>query len=505
MCYNINHTQKEGFKMHTDANKQITIAKNDLDLSNDKNLNLHITASNMLATYYLKMPISINNKYNPIRSVKDITYIFNLIFIPRAYFDCIVVCDFGVDILLDKRQFKKFVYEKIKQLGITNCSKYIISEYVKQMFTTPLPIHINTQGNNVLFLNGIYDLSYNTKFVQFPFNFIDRPYPFAYRINAKYIENLDTEKAHYAIDSFLATLTQGNTELTTLIWQMIGYLLVPDHTPKKVFLIQEKGDSGGILLAKIIASLFETNNVSFLNINQLKSSGVYRELEHKSLNISFDTPDETIPSSAICNINPIVNTLPIDVEYAPNKFRKMFRYAKFLLLSKSPLALKSINADFGNRIINIPLYESGFFHDETTVHNTIINNQHERDYIATRAVNEYIALRNNNYEFSSLSFQHFPYYIQPNLYTNKNSIIVKNFVNDCCEIVYDYTIITYSAELYKRYIEYCKNNNFTYVEDVKSFSKILNMCFGDRIIKTKRRNKSNNTNANGYRGIRLLK
>lgn len=111
-------------------------------------------------------------------------------------------------------------------------------------------------SDRVFFLNGAYSISQRQCAPILPTDFFTTYIPLYYSHQpggCPYFEQ------------YLEQVSGGDESIKRLIWEMIGYLLVPDMAAKVFFVLQGVGDSGKSLLGNLISSLFNPEAVSHMD------------------------------------------------------------------------------------------------------------------------------------------------------------------------------------------------------------------------------------------------
>ena len=153
---------------------------------------------------------------------------------------------------------------------------------------------------------------------------------------------------------FLAEISGGDQALVERIWQMIGYILVPDTAAKCFFLLQGVPDSGKSLLADLIATLLDEDCVTSIDLNALGERFGASVLLGKQLCLIPDMPSGVLDSKAVGMLKALTggDVVTVDVKYQP---RIKLRYTgKFLLVSNHSILTRERDDAFARRIITVP-------------------------------------------------------------------------------------------------------------------------------------------------------
>lgn len=302
------------------------------------------------------------------------------------------------------------------------------------------------------------------------------------------------------MDKFIAQIAGNDIELIIRIWQMIGYLLVPDNRAKKLFLLQGVTDSGKSVLAKFIAGFFPKDKVSYLSLKELTHKNAAEELFDKCLNITAEVPDRVLSAKEISTLKQLSgnDTMQIHTDFGSTNF---VNRCKLLLITNNELRMKEPDRAFTNRIITIPFDNRVA---EEFQHKGLLPVLHEeKDAVATKAILHYYRmLQSGNYVFAGKQNPD----CKPEIcYTLTETVdkerSVEDFVRSKCTLTGDAAVKTYTDDLYKAYTAYCKEKGIVQTMTKQGFSRNLSGICGGWVHKSKWREGENN--ANGFTGIML--
>ena len=153
---------------------------------------------------------------------------------------------------------------------------------------------------------------------------------------------------------FLNDISGGDQELIERIWQMIGYTLAPDNAGKCLFLLQGVPDSGKSLLANLISSLLDDENVTSIDLAALGERFGASVLLGKQLCLVPDMPSGVLESKSVGMLKALTggDTVTVDVKYQPRI--KMRYQGTFVLVSNHAVITRDNDPAFFNRIVVIP-------------------------------------------------------------------------------------------------------------------------------------------------------
>lgn len=448
-------------------------------------------------------------------SAEEIVSAFEKIFQPRSFGEDLVIWNYGVDELLHNNEIIRFIkyhfYFAIEKLAkpssiLKRCYSIItyktLNEYVKY------PIE---SEKIVLFKNCHYyineDICALNPFI-LPEQIDIDLYRCKYRINASFVNlfqqnstDVFTDLSIYPqteIDKFIYRISNGNIYLMERIWQMIGYLITPDTNARVFFVLQGESATGKSVLGKIIARLFNNENISTLNISQLGNNSVIKKLVNKRINISMDLPNETIPPTAVSFLKQMTGGDMEPTLFFWNNYYKMFGHCKFLFATNHPLILKGIDTAFNNRIVCIPFLNSiSKAEQDVSLYSKL---EREIDYIATKSLYFYRKLVSDNYCFQGEQLE----ICKPNIINLGSSVdesntIVTEFAMEECKFG---NSKIHTEKLYLAYRLFCMANGYQYIDNPKAFSRIFRKCFDLQVTNGRWRNK-NGDNLHGFKGVTL--
>ena len=115
-------------------------------------------------------------------------------------------------------------------------------------------------------------------------------------INATYDPKI---KKCEVVDKFMSRVCCGDKEVESLIYEMIGYCLIPTSKFQKSFILFGDGSNGKSTLLDAIISLLGDYNVSSLSFKEINHNFKLAEITDKLANIGDDISDEYITDSSI--------------------------------------------------------------------------------------------------------------------------------------------------------------------------------------------------------------
>lgn len=397
---------------------------------------------------------------------------------------------------LDKKQLSVSVKNELYQYVIKSGYRLVnsISKAVLETFDYPdypMAEYIGWMG----FENGVWNINDNQFYlhekrltvipntyilqgISYPYPYPYSPDPFGYSTTPN-------------LDGFLAYITGNDIALIQRIWEMIGYILTPDIEAKSFFLLQGVPNSGKSVLGQFLESFFPQGRVTSLDISRLGGQFLPDALVTSCLNLSMDLPNQPLSATSIANIKKMTGK-DLTIQEAKYKDAKPFRsHCKLLFSTNHPLILQRKDEAFLDRIVCIPFNYS--VEENYRNHMLLQVLLQERQQAAYKAIYAYQNLRNRNYKFSGS-------YLPDIKYTLSTNSIIEDFIAERCRFVPYNEGRTYTRDLYKAYIIFCKEKGYDWQGD-NSFSQRLSSICGDRVYKDRWRNGEDDLN--GYRGIVL--
>lgn len=255
---------------------------------------------------------------------------------------------------------------------------------------------------------------------------------------------------------FLEVVSGDDAVLQRRIWQMIGYLLVPDQTGKSFFLLQGVPNSGKTVLGNLIRSCFGGDVVSALDINELGGEFALSDLVGKKLCVDFDLPADPFSKRAVSKLKKLTGGDPTssNVKFADRV--KFVNTAKLLFATNHAALIPNQDEAFFDRMAVIPFKVS--IPREAQDRQLSQKLEQERDAIIVRALDAYRELRNNGYIFAG-------YYLPNEAVAGESNPVdaIAHFFTSDCELLgggWEPTERLYRAFV-SRYGPLCGKNSFS--------------------------------------------
>lgn len=161
-----------------------------------------------------------------------------------------------------------------------------IRQYVKQLAENKKP----SPPRYILFNNGVYDLTEN-KLLSFDTSFV-----FCNRIPHNY--NPDAT-AGALFDDFVLSLANGDSEVSTLIKEVIGYSFYRENRLQEFHFFFGPGGNGKSTLFGLMIHVIGKDNISFLTTDDMKDTFNLPHLKNKLINIGDDVEGEYMENVGI--------------------------------------------------------------------------------------------------------------------------------------------------------------------------------------------------------------
>lgn len=296
-------------------------------------------------------------------------------------------------------------------------------------------------------------------------------------------------------DKFFYDITGGDKTLITRIYEMIGYLIVPDTAAKVFFLLQGVPNSGKSILGRFLEGFFPLNCVTALDISRLGGQFLPKDLETSRLNLSMDLPDGLLSKKAIATIKMLTGNDLITHE-AKYKDAKPFRgQCKFLFSINGKLKMTGRDLAFLDRIICIPFRYSVPQNQRDEF--LLSKLDQEREGIMMKALAYYRNFVARNRQFTG------EHGYQPDIeYRLSANDTIREFVDSEC--VLQDGARTHTETLFNAYITFCRKNGIHAVDSCSGFSQRLSNLYSTKIIGNKRWRDANNEHKHGYFQIALI-
>lgn len=406
-----------------------------------------------------------------IRSYADDMYIFEedtgiYTRLPDSKFNYLINEDFGF--IIEQRGALK-AYTEIK-------------EYVKKNHS----LVVDEENSQPLqywgFKNGLFDIYTGTGIVN------DGRYFIRHVLQCNYYPSAVCP----IFDRFLNSISLGDNNILTLLWEVVGYLLSNDMNAKSCFVFVGPKDTGKSLLAHIIIEIIGDSMISYLNASDFAGKYAVAELESKKLNVCMDLPNRPLSSEAVATIKALTGN---DNMHSDRKFKESIHFkptTRLLFGSNFLIKTETMDSAFSERMIVIPFrYSVPKDRQDFELRAKLCC---EKAGIAFKAMSYYKQLVAKKYNFTNVNL---PEGIDTCIDYNQLTIC---FAAEYCIFTGSDSDKIFSSVLYEHYKNYCFTKNIT-PQTIKDFSEKFNKLFNDKVEKKKIKVKGESLN--GFVGIRL--
>lgn len=206
--------------------------------------------------------------------------------------------------------------------------------------------------------------------------------------------------AHPTFDTYLSFVSGGDKTLESRIWQILGYMLVPDNSAKNVFLFEGEPSTGKSLLVNLLRALISTREDTCISlaVNELAERFSLASLADAALCIAPDMPAKPLSKRAIGVLKAISGGDAVSGDQKYKNRRHFFFPGKVLLVSNHELSLEEADPAFEDRLIRVPFLNSVPRSEQNR--DLLLQLLMEADGIATTAIFSYWDLVAHGYKFA---------------------------------------------------------------------------------------------------------
>lgn len=323
---------------------------------------------------------------------------------------------------------------------------------------------VDTERYLVPCKNGIYNTETKTLEAFSP------DYVFLSKLATDYIPTIEMPllDGWWTPKDFIKELSNKDTEIETLLYQVINDAVHPNHSRKKAIWLYGSGSNGKSTYQDVIKNIVGNDCYSTLKFNEFSERFRLHSLIGKSVNIGDDV-NAGVRVDDSSNFNSIVTHDSVTIE---EKYKSPYHTKLYCTLIQSTNEMPTIrNKTNGTyrRMLIVP-FENQF---EDTSENWKI----KEEYIKSKEVLEWILAK-----ALSMDFEQF---INPNAskalleeYKADNDAILafKQDVFDVLDAKGAYIVPL--APLFDLYTDYCKKNKL-HQERARTFNKVLEKLLGD--------------------------
>lgn len=293
-------------------------------------------------------------------------------------------------------------------------------------------------------------------------------------------------------DQFIYSITAGDTALSNLMWEIIGYLLSNDTNAKVFFAFVGLKDSGKSLMAHVISNIVGRDAISYLSAHDLSGRFAVSELEGKSLNVCMDLPNRPLSPEIVAIIKASTGN---DVMHSDVKYKDSIHFrptARFLFGSNYLIKTEQSDPAFYDRMIIAPFNYSVPKEKQDFQLETKLNS--EKAGIAAKAMFTYKVLVAKKYVFTQVGISE-----EMESSTDYNKVL-KTFAKEICIFTDSDSDKIPSINLFGVYENFCHSKGIS-PQSFAEFSRKFNELFTDKV--TKKKIKFGGESLNGFTHLRL--
>lgn len=307
-------------------------------------------------------------------------------------------------------------------------------------------------------------------------------------------------QVHPIMDKFLSTLFDGNDMLIQRAWEIIGYCISSDAHAKRFFVFPgSSGDNGkSTFIALICGLLIGTATIGMSMKNLLGGRFAISELQGKRINISSDEGALTLDSAQLAVLKRISGHDMITADKKNAMQISFLSTCKIIIASNHDIGMAYSSGDSAiiRRICTLP-FDVKIPRVEQNPNIVSMILKSELNEITTEALNAFIRLKNNGYNFTGDDTGLDDYSIR-NTPIDAQYYNIEDFVMSYIRPQPGNFVLT--QNLYETFNCYYNNNRDTF-KDITGFSQALYKYLtanGFIVEKVKRHQ------GNGYEGIMIF-
>lgn len=328
-------------------------------------------------------------------------------------------------------------------------------------------IQDNSQQNTewIAFRNGLYNI-FDDTFIEFTPEII---------VTNKIDWNYNPSAYSQLMDDVFNRVSCNDTEIRTLLEQMIGYCFYRRNELRKSFILTGDGSNGKSTIIAVIQSLLGEENISALDLKELGDRFKTAELFGKLANLGDDIGDEFIANAAI--FKKLVTGERIIAERKGCDPFEFNSFAKLIFSANEIPRIKDKTGAVLDRLVIIPfnakfnVSKAGY---KQNIKQDLVGNAETMEYLINLGLAGLkIILQNQKFSGSAKVEGEIENYRERN-----NPVL--GFLHECDDEDYD-IIEKVTSEVYRRYQVYCSKNNFQAISNIE-FSKQINRLKGTKVI-----------------------
>ena len=359
--------------------------------------------------------------------------------------------------LLDKTELQKILYNVLFRDILDKGTFSYVEDIYRFVCIRAESLNFETSDieNRVMFSNCVLNLD--------TFQ-MERHGPHNFNMYALSVPLVSKSNSYMPVFSkYIYDLAGGNEVLMQRIWETLGLLLSNDIKSKRIVIFVGKGNTGKSVLGNVVRKLIADGNVTSFTPQKLTDRFIGAQLVNSAVNICMDLPSVPLDPAMVAMLK---NLSGGDIVTGEIKYMNSFSYiyrGHLLFGSNYPIRINYMDQAFADRLLMIPCNNPIPKHLQDP--NLLEKIKPELPAIATYAVMCFAKVRKNNYFFSGDNI----YLVSAeSIYTkaslnvtvnNEDDCSVEYFVKQMCEFTYDKNDFISTAELHKKYCEFCMKNS----------------------------------------------
>lgn len=314
--------------------------------------------------------------------------------------------------------------------------------------------------NKIAFNNGVYDISDNT-FKEHSYQYI-----ITNKIPWDYNPNAYSELA----DRTLNKISCNDAEIRSVLEELIGYTFYRKNIIGKAFILTGDKQNGKSTFLDMITTLLGTSNISALDLKELGERFKTAELFGKLANIGDDIGDEFIAEPSF--FKKLVTGDRINAEKKGRDPFDFNNYAKLLFSANNIPRIRDKTGAVQRRLLIIP-FNAKFTEDDPDFRPEIafeLKTREVMEYLILLGIEGLKRVKKNKKFTKSIEVEK-----ELKEYEKMNNPIIE-FYEDYEEEIGNQP----TKEVYKKYLEFCINNNNQPLSQIE-FSRQIVKRFGFKI------------------------
>lgn len=257
-----------------------------------------------------------------------------------------------------------------------------------------------------------------------------------------------------AWDEFLDCVSNGDSKVTVLIKEVIGYLMLHSNDAKAFFVMGTAPDSGKSVLGQWIAQLFDSKYVAHIPLQEMGSRFALSRAANIALNICMDISAKKVPDDAVGVMKQITGESELLIEQKYQSNEDINHHFHCLFGTNADISLSREDLAFFNRLVYIPFTKTipRDEQDKLLLEKLVA----ESDDFASKCIYAVHEVIKRNYVFTETKEgQHVLY-----AWTGNVSLHTEAVVKECFEFTYNERDVLSSKECYKLYEEKSKEYDY---------------------------------------------